>query len=63
MKPERLKFILNELESMTVDGYDKEIGHQRADDFLREVALDDSLSESERREVVDLYDQIDKWFA
>ena len=63
MNGERYRWIIEELENMTVDGYDIEIGHQRGDDYLREVALDDSLDSEQRKAAVDLWDEIEKWYA
>jgi hypothetical protein len=45
------------------DNHDQEYGHIKADDLLVEVALHESLTLDERKVLVDIYEQIGKWYA
>jgi hypothetical protein len=40
-----------------------ETNHQNADDILREIALDTSLTREQREKLVEIYDRVGKWFA
>jgi hypothetical protein len=45
------------------DNSDIESGHSQADDLLVEIALHESLTLEQKKELVVIYQDVDKWFA
>lgn len=45
------------------DNSDIESGHATADDLLIEIALHESLTLEQKKELVVIYTDVDKWFA
>jgi tRNA C32,U32 (ribose-2'-O)-methylase TrmJ len=42
---------------------DKEIGHKMADDVLVETALNPKMTRRQRKQIILLYNQVEKWYA
>lgn len=51
------------LNSLNTDTKDISYNHQQADGVLKMIATDDKLTLDERKELVRLYDKIDKVFG
>jgi hypothetical protein len=45
------------------DNSDIESGHSEADDLLVEIVLHETLTLEQKKELVVIYEAVDKWFA
>jgi hypothetical protein len=48
---------------LAMENEDTEIAHGDADTILCDIAMSTTLSAEERQKLVELYEQVDKWFA
>lgn len=46
-----------------INNYDKESSHILADDILTRIALNTYFSDVQRKELVELYNKVTKWYS